>query len=249
MLEFQVDQAGTQARITYRRALATQPWRVDQPPRPRWHSGGDAVQQGIHIRLLLIAQQLVRVIQHLVAQKRQIGARSRLHGHRQIASLDRTGYRSDVMTDTGFLERHVSADPRRGAQIKMRSEVAYGGTNGHGRGVHGTRHYRCGSKQPQGIGELGLQGADDVCRAHQLRQFACVDTQCPDQAVVVTDVMRIAIVGHPGGQHRVTCGAETPRQAHVHIVEHIQKLVRLVIPCRVVVKDVGHVPGRVHAGQ
>ncbi len=210
MLQFQVDQAGTQARITYRRALATQPGRVDQPPRARWNSGGDTVQQGVHVRLLLIAQQLVRVIQHLVAQKRQIGACSRLHGHRQIPALDRTGYCSDVMAYAGFLERHVSADPRRGAQIKMRREVAHGGANGHRRGVHGTRHHGCGSKQPQGIGKLGLQGADDFRRAHQLRQFACFNTQCPDQAGVVTDVMRIAIVGYPGGQHRVTCGAETP---------------------------------------
>ena len=131
----------------------------------------------------------------------------------------------------------------------MRGKVTDSGTNGHRRGVDGARYHLRGARQSEHFGKLRAQRADNIRGADQLRQFASLDSQRLDQAVVVADAMGIAVVGDPCCQHRVAGGAIATRQAQVHVVEHIEKLVGSLIALRLVIKDVSHVPGGIHARQ
>lgn len=60
-------------------------------------------------------------------------------------------------------------------------------------------------------------------------------------------MVRVAIVGDPGGQHGIGGGAEPPGQAQVHVVEHVEKLVRALIAHGLVIAQIGDVSGAILA--
>ena len=74
-----------------------------------------------------------------------------------------------------------------------------------------------------------------------------VNAKCADQRIIITNVIGVAIVGHPRSHDRIKTRNELARQSQVDVIEHVQKLMRARIHIGHRIADEQHVRRRVLA--
>ena len=250
VLRAEVVHAGPQGLVVHRCALAPQPGRVQHSVAAGRHPLGDAVEDLEHVRHALLGQQLVLVVEDVVAQERQVAAGRGLQGRQQVAAGDGARDGGQAGQRVGLLERNVGADPGRGANVEVRSEVVHRTGPDSGRGVVYSPgdHLHAGA-QAQGRGRLLGQRAEHLRARHDLRQLVGLYAAGADEARVVVDGIRIAVVGDPRSEDGVEGGDEPSGEPQVQVVEHVEELVCALVDLREGVTDQQHVCGGILAGR
>ena len=123
VVEREVVEAGAQRAVVDRGALAVDPGRVDHAVAAGRHARRHAVEDLEDVGHALLGEQLVVVVQDVVAQERQVAAGGRLQGRQQPAAGHGARHRGEAGEDVGLLERHVGGKPRRGPDVEVGGEV------------------------------------------------------------------------------------------------------------------------------
>src|SRR5450759_3652488 len=126
-----IEDGRTHMTVFNRASFAIDPRCVDNTIAPSRDLLCNVVHNLIHVGRLLLTQQLVLVIENLVAQESQVATCCRLQNRHQVLSWNGTGHRGERVHDICFHERHVCSDPGRRANVQMPLVVAYSSrTNG-----------------------------------------------------------------------------------------------------------------------
>ena len=78
---------------------------------------------------------------------------------------------------------------------------------------------------PSAAAAAAVSGPSTSVQATISGSLSAVDAAVAHEAVVVVDVVGVAVVGHPRGEDRVARGDVATGQAQVQVVEHVQELV------------------------
>ena len=142
--------------------------------------------------------------QHPVAQEGQGITGGLLLVGDVVPPRHRRGQRGDVAEYVGLLERHVAGQPGRGADVQVRLVVPGGpGSDRRRLEVRRADHDRDARGDAESGRRFRAQRAEDVRGGQQFRQPRLLDPGQPQQARVIADAVRVAVVGDPVQRDRV----------------------------------------------
>jgi hypothetical protein len=168
----------------------------------------------------------------------------------EVATRQRRRQRGDAVQRVRALERHVTREPGRRAEVEVRRVVEHRArADGRGHRVRRAAH----DGHAQGEAEIGRRARrerpEHAARRQQLGQLPALDSGRRQQAPVVAHVGEVARVGQPVERRGDGGGGGPARQAQRQVVDRLEERGGAPVDVGPLALQVEQVPERVAPGE